>query len=59
MTKLTDDERDELATWNDGTYTCGTEQDCVGYSDSRPGHDHEDLFDVVARIIATRAGGAA
>ena len=49
---LTEAEREELTTFDTGIYACAAEGYCSGYDHSLPGHDHEDIYDVVARIKA-------
>ncbi|HEY9263239.1 MAG TPA: hypothetical protein VIQ11_01380 [Mycobacterium sp.] len=49
---LTEAERESLLTFDTGNYACAAEGYCSGYDHSLPGHDHEDIYDVVARIKA-------
>lgn len=54
--RLTDEESDDLSTWDDGTYLCSNDLDfyCNGTCQT----EHEGLNDVVERIIAARVAEA-
>lgn len=50
--ELTEAECDSLIVFDTGIYACAAEGYCSGYDHSQPGHDHEDIYDAVARIKA-------
>jgi hypothetical protein len=57
--ELTESEKADLDSWAAaGVYLCGAADPCTGYHDQRPGHEHENLFDAVAELVAAREAAA-